>query len=269
MKSITPWSLLAAAALLAACGDGTTPSSSVAIKFGTAAPSMSPPSLLASAPMGASAAQGLMITGSNGTLDITDIRVIVEEFELEPVEVNDCDVDPEPAECADFEARYFFIDVPLTGSPVTVVQENIPVGMYDELEFEVDDIEVDSDDPEELADADLIEALFNEVRAVFSDWPEKASMVIVGSFTPTGGSAVDFRAYFEAEIEVEFDLIPPLEVTEEGLSQDLVIQLSPDLWFLQGDGTVMDLSQFDFPTTGLLIDFELEIEDGFDLEIET
>ena len=37
---------------------------------------------------------------------------------------------------------------------------------------------------------------------------------------------------------------------------------------LQGDGTVMDLSEFDFPTTGQLIDFELEIDDGFDLDIE-
>ena len=261
--------LFLAAALLAACGDGTAPGSSVAIKFGTATPGAGPAGPLPAAPMGAGAVQGLMITGTNGTLEITDIRVIVEEFELEPVEVGDCDVEPEPAECADFEARYFFIDVPLTGSPVTVVQENIPPGMYDELEFEVDDIEVDSDDPDEVADASLIEALFNEVRAVFPDWPEKASMVVVGSFTPTGGSVVNFRAYFEAEIEVEFDLIPPLEVTEEGLSRELVVQLSPAVWFLQGDGTVMDLSQFDFPTTSQLIDFELEIEDGFDLEIET
>lgn len=93
--------------------------------------------------MVAGAPQGAPITGTNGLLDITDIRVIVEEFELEPVEVPDCDVEPEPAACEDFEARYFFIDVPLTGAPVTVVQQDIPAGLYDELEFEVDDVEVD------------------------------------------------------------------------------------------------------------------------------
>ena len=191
--------------------------------------------------------------------------MIVEEFELEPVEVSDCDVEPEPAGCEDFEARYFFVDVPLTGAPVTVVQQDIPAGMYDGLEFEVNDVEVDDDEDD---DASLIAALFTQVRAVFPDWPEKASMVVVGSFTPTGESAVNFRTYFEAEIEVEFDLFPPLEVTEEGLSRSIVIQLSPDVWFRQGDGTVMDLSQLDFPTTGELIEFELEIEDGFDLEIE-
>lgn len=259
---------------LTGCGDDgtgadTDTGASVAIKFGTAGAASAPLASNTGPAAVASASLAPLITGTNGTLDITDIRVIVEEFELEPVEVDDCDVEPEPAACKDFEARYFFIDVPLTGTPVTVVQENIPVGLYDELEFEVDDIEVDDDDPEEAADASLIAALFTRVRVDFPDWPEKASMVVVGSFTPTGGSAVDFRVYFEAEIEVEFDLIPALEVTDEGVSRSIIIKLSPDRWFLQGDGTVMDLSEFDFPTTGQLLDFELEIEDGFELEIET
>ena len=274
MKRIIVFTLLASFVAIAACSDGTGPDpdtgAAVAIKFGTAGATLASayagPAMAAA--MAASAAQASLITGTNGTLDITDIRVIVEEFELEPVEVSDCDVEPEPAGCKDFEARYFFIDVPLTGVPVTVVRENIPAGLYDELEFEVDDIEVDDDDPEESADASLIAALFTKVRADFPDWPEKASMVVVGSFTPTGGSAVDFRVYFEAEIEVEFDLIPSLEVTEEGVSRSIVIELRPDMWFLQDDGTVMELSEFDFPTTGQLIEFELEIEDGFELEIE-
>lgn len=269
MKRILCLTLLASSVAITACSDSVGPDddtgATVAIKFGTAGATLASRSAGPSMAMLASAAQASLVAGTNGRLDITDIRVIVEEFELEPVEVSDCDVEPEPAACHDFEARYFFIDVPLTGAPVTVVQENIPPGLYDELEFEVGDVEVDDD---EGSDASLIAALFTQVRAVFPDWPEKASMVVVGSFTPTGGTAVSFRVYFEAEIEVEFDLIPALEVTEEGLSHSIVIQLSPDVWFRQGDGTVMDLSQFDFPTTGELIDFELEIEDGFDLEIE-
>jgi len=32
---------------------------------------------------------------------------------------------------------------------------------------------------------------------------------------------------------------------------------------------VIDLSEFDFPTTGQLIEFELEIEDGFEIHIES
>lgn len=268
MKRILSVTLLASFLAVAACSDSTGPDTgaSVAIKFGTAGTAFASrsegPSTVAGAP------QGAPIAGTNGSLDITDIWVIVEEFELEPVEVSDCDVEPEPAGCEDFEARYLFIDVPLTGVPITVVQQNIPAGFYDELEFEVDDVEVDDTDPEEVADAGLIAALFTTVRAEFPDWPEQASMVVVGSFTPSGGSAVDFRVYFDADIEVEFDLIPALEVTEEGLSRSLVINLSPEVWFVRADGTVWDLSALDFATTGELVDFDLEIEDGFDLEID-
>ena len=119
-----------------------------------------------------SAAQASVISGTNGTLDITDIRVIVEEFELEPVEVSDCDVEPEPAACEDFEARYLFIDVPLTGAPVTVVQENIPAGRYDELEFEIDNVEVDED---EASDASLIAALFIRVLPISPTGPRRSA----------------------------------------------------------------------------------------------
>jgi len=268
MKKVLFFASFASLLAIAACGDGTGPDTgaAVAIRFGTAGATSA--SASAGLAMVASATQSSVIEGTNGTLEITDIRMIVEEFELEPVEVSDCDVEPEPVACEDFEVSYFFVDVPLTGAPVTVVQENIPAGLYDELEFEVGDVEVD-DDSGEGADASVIAALFATVRGEFPDWPEKASMVVVGSFTPTGGSAVNFRVYFEAEVEVEIDLIPPLDVTEEGVSHSILIELGPRMWFLRGDGTVIDLSEFDFPTTGQLIEFELEIEDGFEIHIES
>ena len=213
----------------------------------------------------------LIITAKDGSsLTITDIRLIVDEFELEPVEVTDCDAVPEPPECADFEARFFFIDVPLgADKDLTVVNEEIPVGTYDELEFEVEDLEVDADDPEDAADAALIAALLSAIRDTFPDWPAEASMLVVGSYTPAGGgTATSFSTYFEAEIEVEFDIVPPLEITETG-GGSLVVDVSPDRWFIQADGSVLDLSALDFTTTGQIVEFELEIEDGFDLEIET
>ena len=260
--------LVIAVALASACSDGDSngPGSAVTIKFGTPGSTASPAASFSV--VGGAAPQDLSITGTNGTLAISDIRLIVEEFELEPVEVAECDVEPEPASCADFEQRYFFINVPLDAAPVTVVAADIPAGMYDELEFEVDDVEIDADDPEEAADAALIQTLFTTVRAAFSDWPEKASMVVVGTFTPTGGDAIPYRTYFEAEIEVELEFTTPLVVTEQ-MSDSFVVELSPQMWFVRADGTVWDLSEFDFATTQELIEFELEIEDGFDLEIET
>ncbi len=255
---------LIGAAFMAACG-GTGPGTSVAIKFGTAGSAASP----STAAM-FSVASGLAgdvpghLVGSNGELNLTEIWVIVEEFELEPVETADCDDEMGTGDCEDFEREYFFIDVPLDGTTITVVSADIPDGSYDELEFEVDDVEVDADDPEDVAEADLIAALLVAVRNQFPNWPDKASMVITGTWTPTGGSAVDFETYFEAEIEVEMDLVPVLTVAGGKADRELTILLRPDLWFLRTDGTVWNLKELE----GQLVDFELEIEDGFELEID-
>lgn len=279
MRSTIAGTLVLAVSVVAACGDGAAPGvgSEVAIRFGTtssaggSAPSYSVvPG--ARAPTAPQQGDSIIVAGSNGdTLVIRDIRVIVDEFELEPVETDDCDVEPEPAQCADFEARLLFVDVPLGGDPITVATEMVPVGVYDEFEFEIDDLELDADDPEDAEEAALAQALLDSIRTntEFTDWPEQASMVVVGSFEPAGGTATEFRSYFEVEIEVEFPLVPVLAITEMGASRSLTVQLSPEVWFVQADGSVMNLAEFDFATTGQLIDFELEIEEGFDLEIDS
>ena len=256
---------LISAAFMAACGGGTGPGTSVAIKFGTAGSAASPSSAAMFSVAGGQAGHDpAHIEGTNGELNLTGIWVIVEEFELEPVEVTDCDIEPEPASCADFEQQYFFIDVPLNGTTITVVSAPIPDGSYDELEFEVDDVVVDPDDPEEVAEADLIAALLLTVRGQFPNWPDAASMLVTGTWTPMGGSAVAFETYFDADIEVELDLVPVLTVADGVASRELTILLRPDVWFLRADGTVWNLKDRE----GQLVDFELEIEDGFELEID-
>ena len=257
---------LMSAAFMAACGDsgGTDPGTSVAIKFGTAGSAASPSSAATFSVGGGSLDHAIgHYEGSNGTLDLTAIWVIVEEFELEPVEVTDCDIEPEPPSCADFEQQYFFINVPLDGTTITVVSAQIPDGSYDELEFEVDDVEVDSSDPEEVAESDLITALLATVRGQFASWPDKASMVVTGTWDPKNGPAVSFETYFDADIEVELDLLPMLTVADGVASRDLTILLYPAAWFVRADGTVWDLKGLE----GQLVDFDLEIDDGFELDI--
>lgn len=267
VKRILTGTTLAGAALTVACGDGgagPSTGANVTIRFGTAPPVAAGSFRL----FGGASPNQLVITGSNGTLTITDIRLIVDEFELERTDVAvDCDVEPEPAGCADFEARFLFVDVPLTGTPLTVANQPVPAGTYKEMEFEVEDLETDADEPEDQADAALAQALLTTIRQTFPDWPAKASMVVVGTFSPTGGTARSFRAYFEAEIEVELEFVPPVVVGET--PESFVVELSPALWFKKADGTVTDLSLSDFPTTQRLIQFELEIDDGFELEVET
>lgn len=261
---------LISAAFIAACG-GTGPGTSVAIKFGTAGIAASPSSAAMFSVAGGQADHDpAHVVGTNGVLDLDEIWVIVEEFELEPVETADCDDDSGTDDCEDFEQKYFFIDVPLDGTTVTVVSADIPDGSYDELEFEVDDVEVDADDPEEVAEADLIAALLLRVRGEFPNWPDKASMVVLGTWTPKDADgnlltadAETFTTYFEAEIEVELDLPPLTVLGGEVVGGAITILLRPDLWFLSG-GTVLNLKALE----GQLVDFELEIEDGFELKID-
>ena len=88
-------------------------------------------------------------------------------------------------------------------------------------------------------------------------------MVVIGTFTPTDGDPVDFATYFEAEIEVELEFATPLTVPDDS-NEGIVVALHPELWFARSDGTVRDLSQLQDE----LVEFELELEDGFELEFD-
>ncbi len=91
-------------------------------------------------------------------------------------------------------------------------------------------------------------------------------MLVVGTFQEDGGDLIPFRVYFDAEIEVELDLFPRLEITDGDANRDLTVDVQPDLWFRVG-ADVLDLSLFDWDATGELLEFEFELEDGF-AEIE-
>lgn len=271
----TALSLMAAALLVSACDTGTGPGGTVAIRFATApglAPAAVGGSLYAAASSGTQ--QGLEIDGDNGRLEITRIAVIVEEFELEPVDVGDCDdVEPEPAECEDFEVKFFFIDVPLSGE-ITVLNQQVPEGFFEELEVEIDELEVDDDDLDDLANAQKIQDLLNDIRnnRGFPNWPARASMAVVGTFTPkdANGNLLtndvrSFTTFIRAEVEVELEPPTPFEVTD-GNAVSILVNVRPDLWFRVGNN-VLDLSQFQ--NVNNLLKLDVEIENGFEIEIDT
>mgnify|MGYP006279945559 CR=1 FL=1 len=245
--SISFFALLASAVALTAC-DSAGPSSAsegdnVEVGFATSYASASAATATAK-----SNHDSLVVTGSNGTLTITDIRLIVSEVELEG-----------DADSAEFEADPTFLDLPLdTNEVAPVATSEIPPGTYDEFEFEVEDIDLDENDDDERS----LQALRETIRSAFPNWPEDAIMVVVGTFTPTGGTATSFTAYFEAEIEVERELSPPLAVTGDGLSRSLIVKLDPTRWLSNADGTVRNLAQFDYASIDDLIEFEAEFEDG-------
>ena len=241
--------LVASVFLFGAC-DSTGPStqmSNVQVGFATTySPSAS--STLETGPAAKSSHDSLVVSGSNGTLKITDLHLIVSGVELES-----------DADSADFEAGPAFLDLPLDTTevaPVTTAQ--IPPANYDEFEFEVEDVDIEENDEDEQQLQDLRES----IREDFPNWPEGASMVAVGTFTQSDGTTSDFTAYFEAEIEVERETNTPLGLTGAGISRSLTVNLDPTRWFSNADGTVQNLGELDYGSTGELIEFEAEFEDG-------
>jgi hypothetical protein len=87
-------------------------------------------------------------------------------------------------------------------------------------------------------------------------------MIVIGTFTPADGAPTSFTTYFEAEIEVERTLSTPLKVTSEGFSRELIVRLDPARWFERSNGSIEDLSQFDYEATGTVKELEAEFEEG-------
>ncbi len=197
----------------------------------------------------------LIVTGANGdTLQVDDIRFIVSEVELEG-----------DADSAEFETENpFLVDLPLNSMEVvSVVNGRVPPGAYNEFEFEVEDAELDDDEEEEE-----VQGLRDQIGETpyAGNWPDAASMVVEGSYTPNGGDAQSFTSYYDAEIEVEIEMEGrTFEVGTDDPSRQLTVNLSPSSWFVS-DGTVQNLAadQNAEEPVELEIEFEKESEIEFD-----
>jgi hypothetical protein len=247
---------------LAACSDGTgsTAAGSVQLRFGVAAgPSA------AKAPAGGPSAAGLVVTGSNGTLAISGLQVVVARFSLRGAHDQPCLVGRTSQEAGDdsseceFEAGPLFLDVPLDGSQLTVATGEVPPGSYTRVRFRVKNLDFRDDDDEGDDDSQSQQAsatLFTQIRQQYPDWPARASLRVTGSFTPTGGAARPFTAYLRAEARMELPLAPPLEVGEGSAASSVSVLLDPAALFRVGAG-VRDLSALG-STLG-----EMELGGGF------
>ncbi len=219
MKRLGVLTLITAIAALTACNDSTGPggnATQVSLSF-TAGTAGAP-----------AAASGLFagpadLTFSDGQneLIITKAEVVLREIELERVEVVDCDVEPEPEGCADFETGPMLLDLPLDGSVDQSVTIAIDPGTYDELEFDIH--KVSGDDPADeafaTANPDLVDV----------------SIRVVGTYN---GQA--FTYVTDLNEEQEYDLVPPLVIDETTTSTNITVRLDVAQWFRDASGNLVD-----------------------------
>lgn len=194
------------------------------------------------------AARPITLTGSNGTLVIQDIRLIVSEIELERAG-GECAGGRED-DCEDFEGGPFLVNL-LDGTAADVVSASIPPGSYTEFEFEVEALESDEDDNSRERQA--LQSIMSRLRQDYPAFPADASMVVHGTF-----NGQPFTVYFAAEIEVEEEFAVPFRVPEDGA---ILVNLDPASWFRSGNQVTNLLA-----LNGRTVEFEAEFERGVRVE---
>ncbi|MGH7710509.1 MAG: hypothetical protein ACREOG_04465, partial [Gemmatimonadaceae bacterium] len=183
--------MTAASIAIAACGDATGSSNNgrVAVRFGTEAPAARGAIAIDGAAL-AVAADEQVAVGTNGTLKIEDIQLIVSEVTLKRAENAACrhenrEKQGADAECKKFEGGPFLVDLPLGGGVVTVLEADIPPGTFRAVEFEVEDFEMEDDDDD--GERRRASELFSVLKLLYPNVPARANMVVKGAFTPTTG----------------------------------------------------------------------------------
>jgi hypothetical protein len=212
MKTIST-TTLAALRGLAACSDGTGPTtgSGVSLTFasgvstvGAAAPG------LFSGPMAGPISDGV------NTLNITSVKIVLREIELRRLEVTDCDVEPEPDGCEKFETAPMLVDLSMDGSTSQGVSINIDPGTYTEVEFDIHEVTGNDDDaPFLLAHPEM----------------DGKSIAVAGTYN---GVAFDFETNLSEE--QEFSLNPNLTIGEEAPPTNVTIRFDVSTWFVDGNG---------------------------------
>ncbi len=140
---------------------------------------------------------------------ITEVKFMVEELELESLE-NDS---------LDFEVENLIVNIPLDGSPFTLTSQQVPEGIYDEFELEIENDGKNTDDLD------------------FYEGDMEYSMVVKGVYD---GEPFMYRT--DKDFEIELDLNPVIEITENTQSAAVEILFDPTSWFLDANGNMLNPS---------------------------
>ena len=206
-------------AFTAGCGDGgsspsTEPQVSLSLATRSAAAAVSGPSLAVAA------APETYTDGAGNALVLDRVQLVLREIEMESETVeNACEVQAGDDDCAEIEIGPMLVDLPLgTAGAARTLSAIVPPGTYDEVEFEIHKPE-SSDD-----------AAFLAANPDFAG----VSIRVEGSYNGT-----PFVYLSHLDVEMEFDLVPPLVIGESGAA-DLTLFVDLGTWFRAGDGSLVD-----------------------------
>lgn len=188
-----------------------------------------------------------------GGAEIDDIKLIISEIELEG-SGGEC-LEGQDDDCEEIEVGPFLVSL-LDGMGESQVNASIRPGIYDELEFELEDLEADDDD--DGSKQAVMGDLLTEMRTTYGygEFPSNASMVVHGTCPTEGSLTTELTVYFSADIEVEKEFATPFEVPGD---QSILVHLDPSAWF-----TGMDLCALNGET--VQIEGEFEFENGVQVE---
>jgi len=166
------------------------------------------------------AAGDTIVTGID-TLVIDRVQVVLREIELKRVETTDCDSAVDTDACEEFETGPVLVDLPLGNTVQQTFAVNVPIGSYNEIEFDIH--KPDDGDPDDQT--------FITNNPTFAG----ISIRVVGTFND---SAYVYTS--DLNVEQELALVPTLEITATTGAANLTILVDIDSWFRDQTGAVLD-----------------------------
>ena len=172
------------------------------------------------APLGAAGTLG-KTSGTVAEISISRARFVIRDIKFKSA-VEDS---------LSFRTDPFVLDLALTGATQSVAAVPAAFGDYRRVEFDVHRVE----QPE-------IAALPVDQQGQFSEFlaGQRYSIIIEGTFTPTGGTATPFTYRSKVDAKQKINLDPPLVIGEGTTEVNTTLLVSSDGWFRNQQGTLVD-----------------------------
>ena len=194
-------------------------------------PAGTPVTLSFTAPSGAAAtgaskadASRTYTDGQNNAITIATVEVVLREITFKRADADAACRTDDDDDCEEVEEGPLLVNLPLGSErPAVVVESTLPVGLWEEVEFDVDALDDDDD-------------------AAFLDetgFPEDVSIRVTGTWTPADGSAQAFTYLSDLSEDKDIEFEPPIEVTADA-PKNVTFAIDVDRWFRQSDGMLVN-----------------------------